>query len=663
MKKRLKSILILLVILTAFLSAEYSTTVAETLKSPSIADLGTSKSANMQTTSTAADFGTLSGISSDISYSSYDYVIDSYNINVIVNEDNTLNITEQINAYFNVSKHGIYRKITIKNTIIRQDGKTSYYRAKVSDIKVDSAYSASIQDNYKVLQIGDASKTIIGAKTYNISYTYDIGKDTGKNYDELYFDLIGTGWDTVIGNVTFTITMPKEFDQSRLGFSSGSFGTADSSNVTYSVSGNVIKGSCNKALNPEEALTVRLELPDGYFVVPGNINIWVILSMILPVLFVMISAFLWYRFGKDEPVIETVEFYPPEGLNSADVGFIYKGSANRNDVISLLVYLANEGYLKISEEDSSGIFSKKKSFRLTKLKDYSGNNENESLFMEGLFKNSTDGSVTADDLQNHFYSTLSKILKNLNSFDNLQRIFEKSSLNVRFFPVIMIIATFVLITVQPVTDYSETGALPYSLIFPGIGFSTWVAMFFGKTPAYKKIFGLFFGLLFGGIPLMVMVLPALLIDTVYLIAYINGLICVLIMILFVKIMRKRTLYGNAMLGKIRGFRNFLEMAERPKLEALVMENPDYFYNILPYTYALGLSDKWIKKFEVIAIERPDWYESNTAFNIIVFSSFMNSTMSSASSAMASTPSSGGGGGFTGGGFSGGGGGGGGGGSW
>jgi hypothetical protein len=31
------------------------------------------------------------------------------------------------------------------------------------------------------------------------------------------------------------------------------------------------------------------------------------------------------RFGNDEKVIETVEFYPPEGFNSAEVGFLYKG--------------------------------------------------------------------------------------------------------------------------------------------------------------------------------------------------------------------------------------------------------------------------------------------------------------------------------------------------
>ena len=51
-------------------------------------------------------------------YSSYDYVIDKYDINIIVNENNTFDITETITAYFNVAKHGIYRTIPLKNRII-----------------------------------------------------------------------------------------------------------------------------------------------------------------------------------------------------------------------------------------------------------------------------------------------------------------------------------------------------------------------------------------------------------------------------------------------------------------------------------------------------------------------------------------------------------------
>ena len=56
-------------------------------------------------------------------------------------------------------------------------------------------------------------------------------------------------------------------------------------------------------------------------------------------------------------------------------------------------------------------------------------------------------------------------------------------------------------------------------------------------------------------------------------------------------MKKRTEYGIKILGRIKGFKNFLETAEKEKLEEMVEKNPTYFYDILPYTYVLGISNK------------------------------------------------------------------------
>lgn len=43
-----------------------------------------------------------------------------------------------------------------------------------------------------------------------------------------------------------------------------------------------------------------------------------------------------------------------------------------------------------------------------------------------------------------------------------------------------------------------------------------------------------------------------------------------------KIMPKRTKYGNELFGKVKGFKRFLETAEKPQLEGLVEQNPEYF---------------------------------------------------------------------------------------
>ena len=66
-------------------------------------------------------------------------------------------------------------------------------------------------------------------------------------------------------------------------------------------------------------------------------------------------------------------------------------------------------------------------------------------------------------------------------------------------------------------------------------------------------------------------------------------------------MNKKTQYGEDIVAKVNGFKEFLEKVEKDKLEKLVEENPNYFYDILPYTYVFNISKKWIDKFKDIPI--------------------------------------------------------------
>lgn len=106
---------------------------------------------------------------------------------------------------------------------------------------------------------------------------------------------------------------------------------------------------------------------------------------------------------------------------------------------------------------------------------------------------------------------------------------------------------------------------------------------------------------------------------------------------FFKILPQRTNFGSKYYGKIRGFVRFLEIAEKPQLEKLVNDNPEYFYDILPYTYALGVSDAWASKFESIIFNAPSWYATSTDddFSAKKFDSYLSLTMYSVTDAMTS----------------------------
>ena len=54
-------------------------------------------------------------------------------------------------------------------------------------------------------------------------------------------------------------------------------------------------------------------------------------------------------------------------------------------------------------------------------------------------------------------------------------------------------------------------------------------------------------------------------------------------------MTQRTKSSIELMGKILGLKNFIEKAELNRINILVEENPNYFYNILPYAYVMGLT--------------------------------------------------------------------------
>lgn len=613
----------------------------------------------------------------------YDYYIESYNVDIDVSNDNIYNIKETIVAYFNKGKHGIIRNIPTRNTVIRTDGKSNTNRAMVTNINVNENYTESRENNNVKLKIGNASTVLTGRYTYQISYTYNIGNDKLKNEDEFYLNLIGNEWDTNINKLTFTIKMPKDFDTSKIGFSAGKYGTSGipkDGYFNYSVKNNVIKGTYNKNLSPNNGFTVRITLPEGYFDKQKlRITIFDFAAIILPILFVIIAYMEWKKYGKDDKPVETVEFNPPDNMNSLDVAYAYKGKVNSNDVVSLLIYLANKGYIKI-EELEEGKLLKTKSYKIYKIKEYDGNDENERIFLNGLFKyakvSNESVCVTQKDLENSFFRTTDEIVDNENSSGLKDKVFEKGVWNKSKKCIILTLLIILMMNIRPILNGVKIGGIiGIDIILIAIIAVYYLIVFLSSTISTKATKLIITNLIYIStissgflIPIFYYILPKIFagmdkVGATELLIQIISLICIMV---FVTLMKKRTKYGTEILGKILGFKTFLKTAEKQKLEMLVNQNPEYFYNILPYAYVLGVSNEWIKKFETISMMPPGWYiPANNIYEYDSFTHSYNSLMNSSVDAMTSTPSSSNSGGsFSGGGgFSGGGSGGGGGSSW
>jgi uncharacterized membrane protein len=142
---------------------------------------------------------------------------------------------------------------------------------------------------------------------------------------------------------------------------------------------------------------------------------------------------------------------------------------------------------------------------------------------------------------------------------------------------------------------------------------------------------------------------------------------------FIILLRAPTVPGRQVMDEIEGFKLYLGTAEKDRLNRMQSPTmtPELFERFLPYAFALGVENRWTRRFqsEIPRREReaanyqPAWYHGDLgrASSLNHIGSKLNSQLSSAISSAATPPGSSSGGG--GGGFSGGGGGGGGGGGW
>ena len=601
--------------------------------------------------------------------------ISSYHTEIIIDSENIYHVTEDIFVLFHEPRHGIYRFVPYTQEMLwdmNGINKRVIYNTRVSEINVkNEEYSTYRESGNLVIKIGDPNNTVTGNKEYHISYDHKLGNDKLDSIDFVYYNLVGNNWDCNIENVSFKITLPKEFDVSKISFYSGRYSSVESSSIQFTVENRTISGTLNKSLNPGEGITLQIELPQGYFDTPEPFP-FKTFFIIASVLLALLSLVLFFIYGRDPMLIKSVEFYPPDEITSAEAGYIIDTATDDNDVVSLIIYWASKGFLlieQISRDD----------FKLSKLKDMSEDRKDYERYMfNQLFYDRE--SVTISELREGFYVTIDTTKEMITSFysDPEKRLYEHKSMILR--RLLFLFSTLLI-----------WSTMFYALYLEYYSFITSFLISFGSTiivmlPFYKLCITL---TKWNGMKnskrftsFIINIIIALLMLMIYIaLMYMQNLIVVgltvALLSAFINIMsvliRRRTKFGNAILGKLLGFKNFLEVAEKSRLQRLVEENPSYFYDVMPFAYVLGVSDKWAKNFESISMRSPDWYSNSysqgAVFSPLIFQLSLFQSMAFMQANLISRPipqvndSRLGGGGFGGGGFSGGGFGGGGGGSW
>jgi uncharacterized membrane protein len=556
-----------------------------------------------------------------------DWYIHNFESEIIVNNDSSLTITENITADCgNLSgKHGIFRVLPTQiNTTDRGTIKTPVKLISITDFNGKRHEYSTINDrnNHTITwKIGDADKTVTGVNYYLIKYRVENAVRTeNPDFDELYWNLNGNFWDIETDNFTATIIFPSGIDKNNadVSYYTGYLGYNDQELAEFSwIDNNTLKFTSKKTLLEKQGITASIIFPKN-IITPYEPPFlekygWLII-FILPPIALIICFLIWKRYGDDPSIKKTIipEFEIPENLTPMELGALKSnGRIDPEFITATIINLAVNKIIIIEETKKEGVLSilggKKIKFHLKNKE--AALTDSDKKVLQLLF-----GEDLSSDKVN-LSAVKKKMQDDINFSSDLQKLVQKE------------LQDKGLITKSGLT--AKKIMLPIGIMLTGtlIPFLIW------------------------GLPYLAIALAA------------SGLI----VFIFSFFMPKRTAKGMELNWKIKGFKLYMETAEKYRQQFFEKEN--MFEKLLPYAMVFGMTKVWIKKMEEIygkdyfASYHPVWFigASTAAFDAKSFTSQISSISSSINSvATASSGRSGGGGG---GGFSGGGGGGGGGGGW
>ena len=484
-----------------------------------------------------------------------------FDVEITVNKDYSYNVREEINVILNRNKHGIVRSIPL----------TGNY--KINDLQVsDYNYNVNIVKGNKVITIGRPDRTVFGENSYTIEYIIENYLPTNAD-KQININVIPTNWEMIIMNANVTVKLPDGFPYSKMKSYVGKYGsTKQTTKWKYDKKSNTLNYKATM-LPANYGVTLQVDTPKNYWVdVPSNR--WSVnLNMAILLIILIIIAVFKYTNHKNKDLIIPVMFNPPDGITSAELGYLADEVIDNEDIVSLYLYLASKGYIKIEDnKDKSKIM-------ITSLKPP----ENEESF-EG---------------DKSFYSEKSKgrelIAKILGGFG--------------------IVSTLLFYLDRL---HIETWNIPPNIFFLITAICIVSINYIIKKISYRKMSTasngmrniILLGVLYGicAIALNVFLFSiSRYLTPIYL--YLAFIIYLMLLPFLINGIKVRSDYNRNIFGEIVGFKNFIESVELDRLNELVDENPAYFYDVLPYAYVFKLTDKWISKFNTISVPNHCSYTS------------------------------------------------------
>lgn len=587
-----------------------------------------------------------------------------YQVEITILTDADIEVTENITvrAEGNMIQRGIYRSIPT----IRPDeaGRNEPAPIKILTILRDGQpedYHTEKTKENLTIYIGNKSHILEpGVYTYQLTYRSSNQIGYFEEYDELYWNVIGPDWAFPIHNFGVKIKLPDGADYLQGSCYTGRPGSTASNCMISAGAGDYdVVSRSDQGLRAGEGFTVAVAWPKG-FVEQLSASVysfsWINLLLygVGLIIFIFYGYRLWQEVGMDPPAVSVVpDWHPPEGLSPAEMSYVHYRKISTKAISAALVSAAIKGAIRIE--------NKRRQFTFQRI----GHPENleveERAIVDRLLPPGTDWFELKSSTYKRYESAKSDfnaaLRVKLRIQDYFKHNWKEAALGSGLLALIATVAlsaglyslvshwivssiiTFLLLVagiVAVTVPFYIHKWYKWLIIIPVWMFSTvFFTMFYVQLWYYPS--AAFWAMFIGGL-------------TIFLAGYYNYLIFA------------PTEKGQQTTSAIKGFRMYLDKSEKAMLEYFTPpeQTPELFEKMLPFAIALGVENRWGKKFKKVldeAIEKgtyaPIWY----AGNIHQINTLHSNFQTSVSHAAPKSSSGSGGGGFSGGGGGGGGGGG------
>ncbi len=607
---------------------------------------------------------------------------------ILVHEDGSMEVTENITVRAEGIdiQRGIYRDFPTRY----EDRLGRRYRVgfEVSEVLRDGKsepYHLKGQGNGERVYMGSAD-TYLKPGIYRYTMKYHTDRQLGffPDHDELYWNVTGNGWEFPIRHASASVVLPEGVpkDSLRLEAYTGPEGAIDKNYRNWIDAQGQIHFESTMPLGPREGLTIVVGWPKGFVKEPSSFqkagflfreNLGWIGGLLGTALVFFYYFVVWLAVGKD-PEKGTVfpRFEAPKNFSPATVRFVRKMGFDDKTFAAALLDLAVKGFLSIKEEGGT--------FVLHKLA-----GKDQKLF-PGEVK-LLEQLPEQLELKNKNHQTVAAAIKSLKNSLTLQCekiYFLKNTLYMIPGFFLTIIVLFFLSLDQTEDRNIIMAAVIFWLSFWSMGFfsiaraavSKWRSIPHGPGNPIMN----FFRALTASFSFLLFLIGEIAGLVFLWLSTSAGVVVILLLLaltnyLFYRWLKAPTHAGSKLLDEIEGFRLFLTVTERERLNLLnpPERTPELFEKYLPFALALDVEQLWAEQFTDVLARAvtadkpysPGWYSGRyPSGNYSALASSLGTgftgVISSSSTAPGSRSGFSGGGG---GGSSGGGGGGGGGGGW